>query len=136
VALVVHPRFGEEFAAVSAYGRNAVFAETSDGELRLLPIVWTTLHVRPEPLALEGRPVRLAPQALRELALWVAARFPGAGTRDREEVAARAGGSDKGRDAERSRPAGAEPESAAAVVGEAGSPGARARAQRARRGKR
>ncbi len=121
---------------LSAYGRNAVSAEAPDGELRLLPVAWTTLRVRPEPLAFGGRPVRLAPQALLELTQWVAVRLPDMGTHDRKEVAGWLSGSEKGRDADRSCPAGAEPESALAVVGEAGSPGSRARAHRARRGKR
>lgn len=59
---------------ISQHGRNAVWAETSDGKARLIPIAWTTLRPRPEPLALRERAVHWAPEALRELALWTAAR--------------------------------------------------------------
>jgi hypothetical protein len=74
VALAVHPRFGEEVAVVSVYGRNGVRVETFDEQLMLLPLAWTTLRPRAEPLAVKGRAVLLAPEALRELAAWVAAR--------------------------------------------------------------
>lgn len=71
---MVHPRFGEEVAVVSVYGRSCVRVETVDEQLLLLPVAWTTLRPRAEPLAMEGRAVLLAPEALRELAAWVAAR--------------------------------------------------------------
>jgi hypothetical protein len=148
VTLLVHPRYGEEIAVLSTYGRRAVWAETSDGRLRLLPIAWTSLHPRGEPLALGGQPVRLAPQALLELAAWVVARVLDA-RGDGQEVGhfdkssenrgsdgstsdGTAGGAARG-DGERSSP-GSEP--AAAVVGEVGSPSARRRAQRSARGTR
>jgi hypothetical protein len=68
VALAVHPRFGEEVAVVSAYGRNGVRVETFDEQLMFLPLAWTTLRPRAEPLVLKGRAVLLGPEALRELA--------------------------------------------------------------------
>jgi hypothetical protein len=49
--------------------------EQADGQLRLLPVAWTDLVPQPAALAVEGRPVRLAPDALRELGAWVAARI-------------------------------------------------------------
>jgi len=36
---------------IAAYGRGAVWVEMSDGKLRLLPLAWTSLHPRPDPLA-------------------------------------------------------------------------------------
>jgi hypothetical protein len=148
VTLLVHPRYGEEIVVLSTYGRGAVWAETSDGGLRLLPIAWTSLHPRGEPLAFGAQPVRLAPEALLELAGWVVARLldargdgqevghfgkcgedrvPDGSTSDRT-----AGGAARG-DGERSSAGG---ESASAVVGEVGAPSARGRAQRATRGTR
>jgi hypothetical protein len=156
VTLAVHPRFGEEVAVVSLYGRNAVRAETVDEQLIFLPVAWTTLRPRAEPLAVKGRTVLLAPESLRELAAWVADRAPAAKAhhdRNGQEV----GHFDK--DTENRRPDGvpsndpaedrekrggvnarggercsAGGDSAAAVVGQAGSPSAH-REQR-ERGKR
>lgn len=152
MTLTVHPRFGEEIAVISPHGRNAVWAETSDGKARLLPIAWTTLRPRPEPLAFRERAVHLAPEALRELALWTAARAGHAepdaevGHFDKRvenpgpDGSAVEGAMDLGRgegigvgNGERSR-AGGEP--TAAVVGEARSRSARRRAKRARGGSR
>jgi hypothetical protein len=79
VDLAVHPRYGEELTIVSAHGRNGVWAETSDGQLRVLPIAWTTLQPRASALVLGERQVRLAPDALRQLAHWVATRACGLG---------------------------------------------------------
>jgi hypothetical protein len=97
-ALAVHPLVGEKMSVVSPYGRHAVWVETSDGNLRLLPLAWTTLEPRGEPLALQGRALRLDPLALRELAAWVAARTPVCASCDGEEVATRIGESEKGVD--------------------------------------
>jgi hypothetical protein len=55
-----------------------VWVDVSDILLLKLPVAWTTLCPRAEPLAVKGRTVRLAPEALRELAAWVAARVPDA----------------------------------------------------------
>jgi len=133
---------------ITMHGRNAVWAETCDGRARLLPIAWTTLRPRPEPLALRGRAVHWAPEALRELALWTAARS-GLAEPDTEvghfdkcmenrgpDGSASGGTMDLGQgggigvgNGERSS---AGRESAAAVVGKARSPSARSRAKRAR----
>jgi len=75
VTLRVHPRYGEELEVVSSWGRRAVAAEAEDGRRLLLPVEWTSLHPRAEPLEWEGRPVRLAPAALRSLAAWVGGRL-------------------------------------------------------------
>lgn len=74
MTLAVHPRFGEQLAVRRTYGRSAVWVETPEERLFEVPRAWTTLCPRAEPLAALGRPVRLAPDALRELAAWVAAR--------------------------------------------------------------
>ncbi|MBI4589739.1 MAG: ATP-binding protein [Candidatus Rokubacteria bacterium] len=41
--------------------------EQPDGQLRLLPIAWTDLAPRAAAMTVKGRPVRLAPGALRKL---------------------------------------------------------------------
>jgi hypothetical protein len=74
IRLPVHPLYGERVEVVARYGRHALRVEQPDGQLRLLPAAWTDLVPRPAALAVQGRPVRLAPEALRELGAWVAAR--------------------------------------------------------------
>lgn len=74
MTLAVHPRFGEKLEVLGPYGQYAVWVETADGQLRLLPRVWTSLEPRCAPLELGGRAVRLGPMELRELAAWVSAR--------------------------------------------------------------
>ena len=99
---------------LGAYGRSAVWAETSDGKLRLLPLAWTSLYPRPEPLTLDGRAVRLEPEALRALSAWVSARLEckKLDSTDREDQKPRDGVGDR---------AGARA-AVAAVVGQARSP--------------
>jgi hypothetical protein len=75
VQLPVHPLYGQRVEVVARYGRHALRVEQPDRQLRLLPIAWTDLVARPGALTVKGRPVRLAPEALRELAAWVAARL-------------------------------------------------------------
>jgi hypothetical protein len=75
IRLPVHPLYGERVEIVARYGRHALRVEQPDGQLRLLPVVWTDLVPRPAALAVRGQPVRLAPDALRELGGWVAARI-------------------------------------------------------------
>ena len=153
VALAVHPRFGEEVAVVSAHGRNAVQVETFDEQLMFLPLAWTTLRPRAEPLTVSGCAVRLDPDALRELATWVAARVveeeahhgrdgqevghfnndmenrgPDGGHSDEPADPQEGSGRADAREGGCSSPAG---DSAAAVVGQAGSPSAH-RGQRER----
>jgi hypothetical protein len=74
IRLPVHPLCGERVEIIARYGRHALRVEQPDGQLRLLPIAWTDLAPRPAALTVQGRPVRLAPGALRELAAWVGAR--------------------------------------------------------------
>jgi len=74
IRLPVHPLYGEQVEVVERYGRHALRVEQPDGQLRLLPVTWTDLVPRQAALAVKGRPVRLAPEALRELGAWVAAR--------------------------------------------------------------
>ena len=148
VTLAVHPRFGEELAVRRTYGRSAVWVETPEERLFEVPRAWTTLCPRAAPLAAQGRPVRLAPDALRELAGWVAARTADAEARDgkngqevghfnkdMENPDPDGGVSDEpadrheqdgvadARDGERSSTATGR-DAAAAVVGQAGPPGA------------
>lgn len=75
IQLPVHPLYRERVEIVGRYGRHALRVEQSDGQLRLLPVTWTDLVPRPAALALRGRLVRLAPDALRELGAWVAVRI-------------------------------------------------------------
>jgi hypothetical protein len=71
--LPVHPLCGARFEVVARYGR-ALRVEQPDGRLRLLPVAWTDLIPRPAAHVVKGRPVRLAPEVLRELRAGVAAR--------------------------------------------------------------
>ena len=79
IRLPVHPLYRKQVEVVGRYGRHALRVEQPDGQLRLLPVAWTDLVPRPAALALRGRRVRLAPEALRELATWVAARITSRG---------------------------------------------------------
>ena len=74
IRLPVHPRYGERVEVVARYGHHGLRVEQPDGQLRLVPVAWTDLVPRPPALVLMGRPVPLAPDALRELGAWVAAR--------------------------------------------------------------
>jgi hypothetical protein len=77
--LPVHPLCGARLDIVARYGRHTLRVEQADGRLRLLPVAWTDLMPRPAALVVDGHPVRLAPEALRQLGAWVAARItPGA----------------------------------------------------------
>jgi hypothetical protein len=51
-----------------------VRTELPDGRPCYLPLAWTDWRPRPEPLAWQGRPVRLAPEALLPLAAWIRGR--------------------------------------------------------------
>jgi len=131
---------------VSVYGRNGVRVETFDEQLMFLPLAWTTLRPRAEPLAVKGRAVLLGAEALRELAAWVAARAlaeqardgrqgqevgrfdkdmenrePDGGLSDEPADQQERSGGVGARHGERSSAGG---DSAAAVVGQAGSPSA------------
>ena len=75
IRLPVHPLYRERVEVVGRYGCHAVRVEQPDGQLRLLPVACTDLVPRPAVLALRGRRVHLAPDALRELGAWVADRI-------------------------------------------------------------
>jgi hypothetical protein len=89
IRLPVHPLYGERVEIVARYGRHALRVEQPDGQLRLLPIAWTDLAPRPAVLMVKGRPVRLAPGALCELAAWVVARIESSEKLDAGEADAR-----------------------------------------------
>jgi len=74
IRLPVHPLYGRRVEVVARYGRHALRVEQPDGQLRLLPVAWTDRVPRPAALAVTGRPVHLAPDALRQLGAWVAVR--------------------------------------------------------------
>ena len=80
IRLPVHPLYLKRVEVVGRYGHHALRVEQPDGQQRLLPVAWTDLVPRPAALALRGRRVRLAPDALRELGAWVATRISGRGS--------------------------------------------------------
>ena len=80
IRLPVHPLYRKQVEVVGRYGRHALRVEPPDGQVRLLPVAWTDLVPRRAALALRGRRVRLAPDALRELGAWVAARITSRGS--------------------------------------------------------
>ena len=75
VTLRVHPRFGQRVRVRGGHGPAAVWAETEDGRLTILPVAWTDLTLTRPEVTVGGRPVRLCPEALRQLAQWVASRL-------------------------------------------------------------
>ena len=82
----VHPLYGERVEVLARYGRHALRVEQPDGQLRLLPGAWTDLVPRPAALAVKGRLVRLAPDAVRELGAWVAARIGSRGSPEKVDA--------------------------------------------------
>ena len=126
----MHPRFGEE-VAVSPHGRHSVWAETRDGRHSLLPLQWTTLHPRAEPLSKGGRGVRLDPESLRELSVWVVARSSVAQPRDGKKLANERGKREDVGDGEDSTGGIG---STTTVVGQARSSGVGRRVERRKRG--
>jgi hypothetical protein len=135
--LPVHPLYGQQVEVVERYGRHALRVEQPDGQLRLLPVAWTDLVPRPAALAVQGRPVRLAPEALRALGAWVAARI----TSPRSPEKLDSGGSD----AHKLKRDAAPPDGAAvrhhdgapaSLVEQAGAPSAGGRGGRQKRGQR
>jgi hypothetical protein len=86
IRLPGHPLYGERVEVVARYGRHALRVEQPDGQLRLLPVTWTDRVPRPAALAVQGRPVRLAPEALRELGAWVADRVSRCGSPEKVDA--------------------------------------------------
>lgn len=76
ITLGVHPWCGREIAVLASFG-DRVRTELPDGRPCYLPLSWTNWRPRPEPLAWQGRPVRLAPEALLSLATWIRGRVDG-----------------------------------------------------------
>ena len=118
---------------VSTFGRDAVRVETVDGKLILVPLAWTSMRPRPSPLELKGQSVRLAADALRELAAWVAARTTTLQPHKGKKFAAKIGKRDKKNNGEHCSSGSG---SVAAVVEQAGSPDADCRDKQRERGKR
>jgi len=118
---------------VSNYGRHAVRAETVDGKLIQVPLAWTSMCPRPDPLRFRGQPVRLAADALREMVAWVAARKPMLQPTENKKFAPAVRRRDKENYGEHHSSGSG---SVASVVGQTGSPDADCRNQRARRGRR
>jgi hypothetical protein len=73
ITLGVHPWFGQEVVVLGPFGEG-IWGELPDGRTCYLPLSWTDWRPRPDPLALRGQPVRLAPEALRSLAAWIRGR--------------------------------------------------------------
>ncbi len=74
---MVHPRNGEEVTVLKRHGPDALWVETSEGILTIIPVAWTDWRPRPAALELDGKPVRLAPEAMKLLSAWVAGRSRG-----------------------------------------------------------
>jgi hypothetical protein len=135
--LPVHPLYGQQVEVVERYGHHALRVEQPDGQLRLLPVAWTDLVPRPAALAVQGRAVRLAPEALRELGAWVAARITSRRSPEKLDSV--------GSDAQKLKRDAAPPDGAAvrhhdgehaSLVEQAGSPSAGCRGGRQKRGRR
>jgi hypothetical protein len=60
--------------AVLRTGRDALWVETPDGEHRIVPAAWTDWHPRVGLPEIDGRMVLLVPEAMKALAVYVAAR--------------------------------------------------------------
>ena len=69
---------------LQSFGPEVVQVEMADGRLRLLPVAWLSLSP-PKLAQVDGKPVRLALEALQTLADWVAARVAEA-ARDRRKL--------------------------------------------------
>jgi hypothetical protein len=83
ITLPIHPRVGEEVVVRRSHGVGIVLIETQDGGHLMVPLEWTDLKPAALLVAVSGRTVRLAPEALRELAAWIRDRGAEKG---REEV--------------------------------------------------
>ena len=75
IALEVHPLFGEQIYVGASHGPDAVWAETSDGRLRIIPVAWTDLEPRRPALSLGQKRVRIDPRSARSLAAFVQSRI-------------------------------------------------------------
>jgi len=75
INLAVHPWCGETVVVLRGYGRDGLWVERENGELRIVPASWTALRPRPEVCVMRGREARLSTEGVRELARWVRARL-------------------------------------------------------------
>jgi hypothetical protein len=74
ITLRIHPRYGQQVAVLQTHGRDALWVETPDGEHRIVPAAWTDWRPRAGLPEIGGRMVLLVPEAMKELAAYVAAR--------------------------------------------------------------
>jgi hypothetical protein len=74
ITLRVHPRYGQEVAVLRTHGPGALWVETADGEHTIMPAAWTDWRPRAALPEIGGRMVLLVPEAMKELAAYVAAR--------------------------------------------------------------
>lgn len=74
ITLRVHPRYGQEVAVLRTHGPDALWVETPDGEHTIMPAAWTDWRPRAGLPEIGGRKVLLVPEAMKELAAYVAAR--------------------------------------------------------------
>lgn len=151
MTLRVHPLHGQTVEISRNHGPAAVWAETQDGRLTILPMAWldTVRRVTPD---CEPGAAKLAIEALAQLARWVEARkeamssqdcrevghAPGAGpTRDHGgDLSASWPEADGGRERRTGAPTAAGRDcAAAAVVEQAGARGSHRAAERRRGGK-
>ena len=152
LSLAVHPWQGETVRILRASIDGPVWiereAEEGEGaaDIRIVPRSWTALVPRTGPLQVDGQPVRLAPEALRELELFIVARSGGKKVArrirsdqsdDREIPVESSGGPRSGHDGAHDDRAAAEGRDpfTATVVGEAGTADAASRS-RGRSGRR
>ena len=83
LSLAVHPWHGEDVRIVRDCSVGTVWIERelekdgAVGEVRIVPRTWTSLVPRAAPLLVDGKPVRLDPEAVLELARWIAAQASG-----------------------------------------------------------
>lgn len=133
MTLDIHPWFGQKVTILESYGSHSVMAEDASGQVRRIPVTWTSLRPKPAALTLGGRRVRLGPEELRDLSQWVSARQSRSGALGCWEFA-RSGdacesaehGEDSSGDTKRSSP----------LVGQTGPAATGRRAHGRRRGKR
>jgi hypothetical protein len=74
ITLGAHPWCGREVPVLASFG-DRFRTELPDGRPCYLPLAWTDWRPRPEPLVWQGRPVRLAPEALLSLAARIGGRM-------------------------------------------------------------
>ena len=71
----MHPKFGEKIYVGAHYGPDAVWAETLDGRLTIIPVAWTDLQPRRPAISIGSKVVRLDSQTTKSLAEFVHSRI-------------------------------------------------------------